>query len=546
MNRKTELNTPDLFFGCPSKLMIMGQSILLLGLLSAPAEAFKLTPIGRYSTGLFDQGAAEISAYDPVTKNLFVTNGSTNNIDIISLSNPTDPSKLSEISLGNVGRLNSVAFKNGILAAAVENVDPQADGSVLFFNANGNLLNQAKVGSSPDMVTFTPNGRFVLSANEGEPNDDYTNDPLGSVSIIDTTNFNVTTAGFDGVPLKNSVRIFGPGASPAQDLEPEYIAVSSDSSQAWVTLQENNAIAILNLSTGNFEQVVGLGFKDHSLPGNGLDASDRDGVINIQSYDNLFGMYQPDAIGAYNYQGETYLVTANEGDARDYEGFSEEERVKDLTLDPDAFPNAEELQEDENLGRLTVTNTLEDTDNDGDFDELYAFGGRSVSIWDSEGNLVFDSGDAFEQITADLLPEFFNADETNDDLFDNRSDNKGPEPEGLAIGQIGNKTLAFIGLERIGGVMLYDISDPFNPLFLDYVNPRDFSVASELAGDLAPEGLLFIDSTNSPNGKPLLVVTNEISGTTTIYQVVPEPSIMLGALTSAAFLFGNKRRKKIN
>ncbi|ACK70403.1 alkaline phosphatase-like protein [Gloeothece citriformis PCC 7424] len=546
MNKTTKLKKPPLFFARPLNLIpIVASSIAVLGLWDAPAQALKLTPIGRYKSA---DGVAEISAYDPVSQQLFVTNSSINTIDVLSLSNPSNPSKISAISLGNVGTVNSVAFKNGILAAAVDNVNPQANGSVLFFDKDGNLVHQSTVGAIPDMVTFTPDGRFVIVANEGEPNDDYTNDPLGSVSIIDTANnYSVTTVGFENVPIGSSVRIFGPGATPAQDLEPEYIAVSADSSRAWITLQENNAIAILNLITGEFEEVVGLGFKDHSLPGNGLDASDRDGKIDIKTHDKVLGMFQPDAIGAYSYNGETYLVTANEGDARDYDGFSEEDRVRDLTLDPTAFPNAKDLQKNGNLGRLTVTNTLGDTDGDGDFDELYAFGARSFSIWDFQGNLIFDSGDAFEQITADLLPDFFNADEDNEGLFDNRSDNKGPEPEGLVLGKIGNRTLAFIGLERIGGVMLYDVTNPFNPLFLDYVNPRDFlASSSEEAGDLAPEGLLFIDKANSPNGKPLLVVTNEVSGTTTIYEVVPEPSMILGALTAAGFLLGNKRRKKVN
>ena len=524
---------------------------LIVGALNAPANAFSLTPIGTFETGIFDESAAEIPAYDPISKSLFVTNGDSDQIDVIDLANPNSPTLKFSIPLG--GGVNSVAYSNNIIAAAVEADMAQDPGFVKFFSTDGTFLNQVQVGALPDMLTFTPDGAKLLVANEGEPNDDYDNDPEGSVSIINISDFSVTTAGFgkfNGTTLDESIRIFGPGATVAQDLEPEYITVSEDSKTAWVSLQENNAFGLLDIVNGEFTELVGLGFKDHNLPGNGLDPSDRDGGVNIGNFENLFGMYQPDAIASYLVGDTTYIVSANEGDARDYDGFQEEERIKDLILDPDAFPNADELQEDEKLGRLTVTNTLGDTDNDGDFNELYVFGGRSFSIWDEDGNLVFDSGDDFERITADLFPNNFNAnnDENN---FDSRSDNKGPEPEGLTIGKIGDRTYAFIGLERIGGVMVYDISDPLNPIFEGYSNNRDFNGDPEAgtAGDLGPEGLLFIGSGDSPNGNPLLVVTNEVSGSTTIYSIdpgsetVPEPASGLGLLAMGLLgWLGIKRR----
>lgn len=202
--------------------------------------------------------------------------------------------------------------------------------------------------------------------------------------------------------------------------------------------------------------------------------------------------------------------------------------------------------DDDRLGRLNVTTTLGDPDNDGDFDELYVFGTRSFSIWDDTGTLIFDSGDEFERKVAELFPNFFNS--TNDENnFDNRSDNKGPEPEGITLGRVGGRTLAFIGLERVGGFMLYDVTDPFSPFFLDYVNNCDFSGDPEAgtAGDLGPEGLLFIDAKDSPNGHPLLVVTNEVSGTTTIYSSVPKPGTVLGLLLAAgAIWLGRKRLRQ--
>jgi YVTN family beta-propeller protein len=255
---------------------------------------------------------------------------------------------------------------------------------------------------------------------------------------------------------------------------------------------------------------------------NGLDASDRDGVdgepaINIQ-FQPVFGLYQPDAIASFSINGQTYLVTANEGDAREYDGFEEEIRVgdEDYVLDPTRFPNAEALKADENLGRLIVTTASGDTDGDGDYDRIDMFGARSFSIWDGNGNLVFDSGDQLEQITAKAVPELFNSDEGLPEEFDSRSDNKGPEPEGVVIGQVNNRTYAFIGLERTGGVMVYEVTNPNQPVFVEYVLTE---------GDVAPEGLTFISADDSPNGKSLLVVTNEVSATVAVFEFTPPTRI---------------------
>jgi DNA-binding beta-propeller fold protein YncE len=540
---------------------LIAPSAILLGAMATPVAALTLKPIGTYSTGIFAQGGAEIPTYDPVTKRLFVTNGATSTIDIISISDPTQPSLFKSIDITPYGGgANSVAFKNGLLAAAVEAPVKQNPGLAVFFNADGDFINSVTVGALPDMLTFTPDGTRVLVANEGEPNSygqPNSVDPEGSVSIINLGNFSVINAGFTQFNSQidqlraAGVRIFGPNATVAQDLEPEYITVSPDSKKAWVSLQENNAIAVLDLMNNVFTDIIPLGFKDHSLPGNGFDASDRDNTINIANWPVL-GMYQPDGITSYTVNGKTYIVTANEGDARDYTGFSEELRVGNSAyqLDPTAFPNATVLKQVANLGRLNVTRTLGDHDGDGDFDEIYAFGSRSFSIWewdDNTGELkqVYDSGDSFEKIIAERLPSFFNSNHEENSL-DDRSDNKGPEPEDVKVAEINGRFYAFIGLERVGGVMVYDITDPLQPTFVEYVNNRDFTVPTNIARttnpaarDLGPEGLLLISATDSPNGKPLLVVGNEVSGTTTIFSIddgvksVPEPGFILGFLATA-------------
>ncbi|MEL6190516.1 MAG: choice-of-anchor I family protein [Bacteroidota bacterium] len=499
---------------------------------------FNITPVGTYATGVFDESAAEIVAYDPATKRIFSTNSDAGSVDIVDATDVTNPTLVTQVDLTTVGDgATSVAVFGGIVAVSVPNDDETAAGSVVFMDTDGNIGSQVTVGVLPDMITFTPDGTKLLTANEGQPNDNYDVDPEGSVSIIDVSggiesisNDNVTTVSFaslNGTTLDESVRIFGPGATVAQDLEPEYIALSGDSKTAYVALQENNALAVIDVEAGSLTGVVGLGFKDHSMPCNGLDASNRDDEIEIRAWPTL-GMYQPDAIKSYVVDGETYILSANEGDSRDYDGYSEEVRVKDLNLDPTAYPNALILQEDENLGRLKTTTATGDTDGDGDIDQIYSYGARSFSIWNSAGELVWDSGEDFEQIVAALEPAVFNS--SNDETgFKDRSDDKGPEPEAVEIAQIGDKSYAFIGLERHGGIMVYDITDPLAPVFEQFVNNRDFDADPESpeAGDLGPESILFVPADLSPSLTSLIIVANEVSGTVTLFEISGTQAVSL-------------------
>lgn len=928
--------------------------------------SIKLKALASYDAG--EAGSAEIVAFDAASKRLFLVNAATSTVDIIDVRNPSRPKKLSTIDTAGSGSPNSVAVRDGLVAIAIES-DPKTDpGHVAFYDTSGRLIKAVQVGALPDMLTFTADGRYVLTANEGEPSGYGQGqvDPEGSVSIVpvprhwkewrqldDRDVRTVSFKKFNGQETKlraQGIRIYGPGATAAQDFEPEYITVAEDSRTAYVTLQENNAIAEIDIERATVTNLLPLGYKDYSeppftaatyewtrlpsigvtvsgqklflggfsglafegktgdgklkfithtdrgpngeptginrpfllpeftprlvrftldpatgefelqqqiylrqasgkplsglpnlalssdtnqpyndevgvdlfgkptaadplgadlegiaiaedgsfwmvdeyrpalyrfsssgklierlvpigthaaagkptpqagragvfgvealpaviaqrrqnrgfeavviqegkvyafvqsplrnpatlsngalnamknvrvveydpqtratrqflyvmdnppsvsaddtradkigdaaaLPGGGflvverdddalpedpietitkkiysfkldgatdvsslgwfeiggvlksldqmtveelaavgvapvaktlhvdlaaagyasvekvegltvldngqlalvndndfgvagividdatgkftlapgyqpenvtlgllkvpgLDASDRDDAIAIRNWP-VFGMYQPDTIAWFRSGRKTYLVTANEGDARDWDGFAEEERVNSLTLDPAAFPDAETLQDNDNLGRLNVTSTLGDANGDGLFESLYTLGGRSFSIWTADGAQVFDSGSDFERIIAARSPEFFNA--NNDDRdFDSRSDNKGPEPEGLALGTVGKRRYVFVGLERMGGVMTYDITNPLAPVFVDYTNNRDFSVDpadAPAAGDLGPEGLLFIDAKDSPTRSPLLVVANEISGTVTLYKIERE------------------------
>jgi hypothetical protein len=419
-----------------------------------------------------------------------------------------------------------VDARDGVVAVAIQNVVKTAPGVVALYDAATlQLISSVSVGALPDMLTFDERGKTLLVANEGEPDDNYLVDPEGSVSIIDVTDVTaptVRTAAFtpfngqEASLRARGVRIYGPNASAAQDLEPEYIAVSEDGRTAWVTLQENNAIAIVDIASASVTSIAPLGYKDHRLPGNALDASDRDGpangpAIRIRNWP-VFGMYQPDAIASYRAGGQTFLVTANEGDARDWQGtpgFTEESRVSALPLNPAIFSSDAcdgPCSANSRLGRLTVTRTLGLNAATGQYDSLFVLGARSFSIWSASGTLVWDSGEQFERRTTALPNVNFNASNSGNSL-DDRSDNKGPEPEGVVTARFGQRTFAFVGLERVGGIMVSDVTNPFAPHFVTYANTRQGA-----AGDLGPEGLEFVPAARSPNGRALLIVGHEVSG----------------------------------
>lgn len=552
-------------------------------------ETIKLSVLGHYKTNIFAESAAEIPAYDAASKRLFVVNAQKGLVDVLDASKPEQPVHIAELSARDYladSEVNSVAVHNGIVAIAVQAKNKTDAGLVVFFNAKDlSFMSKVAVGSLPDMLTFSPNGKTVLVANEAEPNDDYSIDPEGSVSIIDIQDIKQPKASIADFRAWNSqkadlmskgVRIFGPNATVAQDLEPEYITISGDSKTAWVTLQENNAIARIDIAQQKVTDIYPLGYKDHGVMGNELDVSDRDSKIDIKTWTGLVGMYQPDSIANYQVNGQTYLVTANEGDSREWlkdedayfagnlaQGYVENIRMKHLfnskgfnaegdypahlqkiangvkgaKLNPVTFAycgatatEAGDCRKDGNLGRLNIAwNMGYQTNADGSpkldangrltYDKLYAYGARSFSIWNTQGQLVWDSGSEFEKKVAELFPTYFNSDHEAVSL-DDRSDNKGPEPEGITLGTIGAKTFAFIGLERMSGVMVYDITTPMQPKFIEYFTTRNFvETDSAKQGDLGPEGLIFIAAKDSPNGKPLLVVGNEVSGSTAIYQV---------------------------
>lgn len=499
----------------------------------ASAQVHGLSYINSFGTGAFDEAAAEILSYDSLSQQLYFSNALDNSIGILDVSDLQNPVLQTPIDLSPYGGgVNSVLVADNYIAVAVEDTNKQDSGRVVFFDMQAQFLNSVTVGALPDMICLSPDGMFIVSANEGEPNDDYTVDPNGSVSIIDMSagatslsQAKVVTLDFSAFTMANidsNIRIFGNNglATVAQDMEPEYIAIHPNSQKAYVVCQENNAVAIVDLVNPSILSVKSLGFKDHSISSNGFDASDKDSMINI-STQPVLGMYMPDAIKMTEINGQVYLFTANEGDSRDYDGYSEEVRVEDLLLDSVAYPNAAALQDKAALGRLKTTTANGDYDGDGDVDQIFSYGARSFSIWDENLDLVFDSGDDFEAHLALEYPNFFNSTNDDNDSQDNRSDDKGPEPEAIELAKIGNETYAFIGMERMGGIFVYDVSNPQAPVFVDYFINRNFAVDadSSAAGDLGPEDIVYagFGATSAPT--PVIFVANEVSGSVGMYAV---------------------------
>jgi len=504
--------------------------------------AVVMTPLASFDPTPGLAATTEVVAYDPISKRAYLSSGVQRRFDMVSLANPSSPVTLGSVSMQPYGGITSLAVKPGLLAVASPDLIEQNPGRVIFFDTLGNYKGQVTVGALPDMITFTHDGKYLLTANEGQPNTTFSVDPEGSVSIIDVQDTNyvqsdVTTLNFTGFNalsaslMASGVRKGSTIGTLSQNLEPEYITVSSDNAKAWVTLQENNSIAHLDLVNKIVTNITPMGMKNHQTAQNGFDASDNNGVVLMTNWP-VRSFYMPDALAQFTVGTTTYLVTANEGDEREYTALNERTTVGAVNLDPTRFPNGAMLKETHALGRLRITNQSGDLDADGDYDELHMVGPRSFAIYNAAtGAQVYESKNLIESIVlADpTWGPFFNADSESNTLK-NRSRSKGPEPEGVAVGKIGSRTFAFIALERVGGVMAFEVTNPSAPVFSGYLNTRS---TTGLAGDRGAEVIQFLGHEQSPNGKPMLLVANEISGTLALYEVGMGFNILSGRLTYA-------------
>jgi DNA-binding beta-propeller fold protein YncE len=508
-------------------------------LLIAPPASAEIVLQHLWTHNAAGEARAEIVAYDDLAQQFLVVNGAQ---QCVMRLDARTGREIGRFDLTTYGDPTCVAVSGGLAAVSVAAPQKTDPGHVLLYE-NVAMRSTAgrtvapvavvRVGALPDMVTFTPDGSRVLVACEGEPSDDYTVDPPGSVGIIDlrrgARRAAALTADFHffnssrRLLERDGVRLAGPNAQSAgglatvaQDVEPEFIAVAPHGRTAWVTLQENNALAEVDLVSARITRIFGLGLKDHRRPGAGFDASDRDGSIQIRNWP-VWGMYQPDGIAAFEVGGATYLITANEGDVREYAAFTDEARVADLALEPALLQADPDLQTDGRLGRLKVSGVGGDVDGDGDVDRLMSFGARSVAIWTTDGRLVYDSGDAIERHMAAYLPDRFNRDDSVENSVDHRSPVRGPEPEGIVVGRVGDALYAFVGLERTSAIAVFDITWPAGSR-LAAIAPLD-GAAADGGRNVAPEGLAFIPAERSWLGEPLLAVACEVSGTTVLFRV---------------------------
>lgn len=472
-----------------------------------------------------DGGVAEIVKYNKYNQTMYLVSGKTQSVHIVNLNNVNSNSNttleatktvtLESIGINDAGDITSVDVSpdGKEIAIAIQHKDYDKNGYIARFDANGQLINIHEAGIQPDMITYSPDGSLILTANEGEPRQGYeagTVDPKGSITALDTNtnqSYDIDFTAFDSAESRAALVadnvIIKKDTAPSVDFEPEYITISNDSLTAYVTLQEANSIATIDLTTKQVTRVDSLGFKDYSSGDNKVDLYKKDDAINITNTDEFLGIYMPDGISSYEVDGKTYLLTANEGDSREWGDYI----------------NEVEEKYGESESKIVTLNT-DDYDGFDDLSKKYLFGGRSFSIIDaSTMTMVSDSNGEFEEITAKLLPEYFNC--SNDDIsFEDRSGKKGPEPEDIKTMIIDGKVMAFIGLERIGGVMMYDVSDPTNPTYVDYLNLRDFS--DDISGSVSPEGLCTVSAKDSPTNKPMLIIANEVSGDVNVVEVAGE------------------------
>lgn len=482
---------------------------------------------------------AEVVTLDPRQPRAFVTSG--RSVVIVDLARPTaprsvaavdvvgavaatlDPGHAVDLADGEVTHVEADPAGRGFLAACVVPTDRgRAPGLVAFLDADDlRLLAAVEVGFTPDSCAFRPDGGRLFVANEGEPT--AAGDPPGAVSCIrldgvrdardlaDLSRRAGRETALCGRALlaAGPVRVHPGALARALDLEPEYVAVAGG--EVYVTLQENNAIAVLDADTGALLRVRALDAATRRV-----DASDEDRAARIER--EVRALPMPDQLATFrDAAGRLLLVTADEGDDRGSYGnpdapLGDRARVKDLAKAGRLSPAVEAGP----IARLQVSTIDGDLDGDGLIDAPTMQGARSLTVWDAATlTRVGDTGSQLEEAVARAMPERFNATVEGGEIdVDDRSDDRGPEPEGVCVLAIDGVPYAVATLERPGAVAVVRLADPARPEVVALA-----PIAR--AGALAPEGVRAIPADRSPTGRPLIVVACEVSSHLLVIEVDP-------------------------
>ena len=534
-------------------------ALITAGQLPALANeaTIKITEIASISSG-DGAGSSEIAAFHAGSKRIFATNGVKNTIDIFDISDVANPKKVDSISLERYGNdITSVAAGRDVVVAAVlvtetfsaTGVPTTPNGKIVVFDTNGTFLSATDIlGVLPDSVTFAPDGTTALVAIEAQPvcakddpataekeSTDYSkaSDPVGGVSVVDLTDPTapvVRFAGFDQFTVEE-MRAKGIAVSSvvddvSKDFEPEFVT-AADNKTAYVTIQEANAIGKLNIETATFESITRA--FESKLSNTARDTSDKDSGAGPRNYRNVVGASQPDAIASFKVGSGHYFLTANEGDAREYTCLNDDLRAASLIVDPKRFGDWTTLSGTADLGRAKVNPNIGDKDGDGDIDTIHLRGSNSMTMY-RNGYAYWDSGDLLNQIQTQAFgvaningSHSYSKDlSTMNYVGQDRSDDKGAEPEGVALGMVGDRRIAILGLERMTALAIFDITRPLEPVFQEWLQmlPTKATPAADVK-HWSPEGIIFVPADKSPSGKALIITSYELSGSLSIHEIEP-------------------------
>ena len=539
--------------------LFTASALITAGQLPALANGatLKITEIAAIASG-DGEGSSEIATYHAGSKRIFATNGVKNTIDIFDISDVANPKKVGAVALSPYGNdVTSVAAGKDVVVAVVNvsdkfsatGVPTTTNGKIVVFDTDGKVLSSPDVlGVLPDSVTFAPNGTTALVAIEAQPvcakddpataakeETDYTkaSDPVGGVTVVDLTNpaspvlrfagfnqFSVADMRAKGIAVSSVVN------NVAKDFEPEFVT-AVDNNYAYVTIQEANAIGRLNIKSATFESVTRAFESNLSIVSR--DTSDRDAGAGPRTYKNVVGASQPDAIAGFTIGSGQYFVTANEGDAREYTCLNDDLRGSALKVDARRFPDWKALSGSAALGRAKVNPTIGDKDGDGDIDTIHLRGSNSMTMY-RNGLVIWDSANLLDQIQTQAFgvaningSHSLSSDKsTMNYVGQDRSDDKGSEPEGVAVGMVGDRRIAILGLERMTALAIFDITVPGNPIFQEWLQmlPTKATPAKEVK-HFSPEGIVFVPADKSPSGKALIITSYELSGSLSIHQIEP-------------------------